>query len=201
MGKTVYLKTPLTEEDVLSLEIDDVVYLSGEVYTMMYPEHFTRLTEMMKNGETLPMELKGRVIYNTGTIFSRRLDGTPELKAIGTTTSSKFNGYTPEFIRLSGVRAVMGKGGMDKGVLNAMKECGCVYLAAVGGCSAIYTPNAEIEAEFWPQKSWADTQLKLRLDNFGPLFVGMDAHGNSVYEDCADNAKNNLAKIYEKLGI
>ena len=29
MGKTVYLKTPLTEEDVRSLELDDIVYLSG----------------------------------------------------------------------------------------------------------------------------------------------------------------------------
>ena len=201
MGKTVYLKMPLTKEDVLSLELDDIVYLSGEAYTMMYPDHFTRLMNMIREGEALPMELEGRAIYNTGTIFCRREDGSPDMRAIGTTTSSKFNAYTPDFIRLSGVRAVMGKGGMDKEVLAAMKECGCVYLAAVGGCSAIYTPNAEIEAEFWPQHSWADTQLKLRLNNFGPLFVGMDAHGNSVYEDCADYAQNNLGRIYEKLGI
>lgn len=201
MGKTVYLTTPLTEEDVRGLALDDVVYLSGEVYTMMYASHFTRLMDMIRRGEPLPMELEGRAIYNTGTIFSRREDGSCELRAIGTTTSSKFNAYTPDFIRLSGVRAVLGKGGMDRAVLEAMRECGCVYLAAVGGCSAIYTPGAEIEAEYWPQPSWADTQLKLRLTNFGPLFVGMDAAGHSLYEESMSGAADALPEIYEKLGV
>lgn len=201
MGKTVYLTTPLTEEDVRSLELDDVVYLSGEAYTMMYIDHFTRLMDMIRKGESLPMELKGCAIYNTGTIFSRREDGSCELRAIGTTTSSKFNAYTPDFIRLSGVRAVLGKGGMDRAVLEVMRECGGVYLAAVGGCSAIYTPGAEIEAEYWPQASWADTQLKLRLNNFGPLFVGMDAAGHSLYEESMSGAENVLPEIYQRLGI
>lgn len=201
MPKTVYLKMPLTEEDVRSLKLDDIVYLSGDAYTMMYLDHFSRLINMIKAGEPLPMELKGNAIYNTGTIFRRNEDGTYDFRAIGTTTSSKFNADTPEFIRLSGIRAVIGKGGMDQNVLEAMKECGCVYLAAVGGCSAIYTPHVEIEREYWPQRSWADNQLKLRLTDFGPLFVGMDAHGNSIYENCANYAQENLSAIYEKLGI
>lgn len=201
MPKTVYLRTPLSEEDVRSLAIDDVVYLTGEAYTMMYISHFTRLIGMMKAGEPLPMELEGRAIYNTGTIFKRNEDGSYDFRAIGATTSSKFNAYTPEFIRRSGVRAVIGKGGMDKATLDAMRECGCVYLAVAGGCSAIYTPSVTLEKEYWPQPSWADNQLKLRLENFGPLFVGMDAHGNSVYEDCADLAQKNLKDIYKKLNI
>ena len=153
MARTVYLKTPLTEEDVRGLQLDDVVYLTGDAYTMMYIDHFTRLTGMIKAGEPLPMELKGNVIYNTGTIFRREEDGTYDFRAIGATTSSKFNAYTPEFIRLSGVRAVIGKGGMDRNVLDAMQECGCVYLAIVGGCSAIYTPHVELKREFWPTTS------------------------------------------------
>ena len=201
MARTVYLKTPLTEEDVRGLQLDDVVYLTGDAYTMMYIDHFTRLTGMIKAGEPLPMELKGNVIYNTGTIFRREEDGTYDFRAIGATTSSKFNAYTPEFIRLSGVRAVIGKGGMDRNVLDAMQECGCVYLAIVGGCSAIYTPHVELKREFWPQKSWADNQLQLRLDAFGPLFVAMDANGNSIYEQCGDTAQENLPAIYEMLGI
>lgn len=199
MSKTVYLQTPLTEENVRALALDDVVYLTGEAYTMMYLDHFSRLIHMIKNGEPLPMELAGRAIYNTGTIFRKREDGTFDLRAIGTTTSSKFNGPTPEFIRLSGVRAVIGKGGMDQSVLAAMQECGCVYLAAVGGCSAIYTPGVEIEREYWPQKSWADNQLKLRLTNFGPLYVGMDAHGNSVYESVARLAAESLPGLYRTI--
>ncbi len=201
MSKTVYLTTPLTEEAVRGLELDDVVYLSGEAYTMMYPQHFTRITGMVKAGRPLPMELSGRAIYNTGTIFRRRTDGSYDFRAIGATTSSKFNAYTPEFLRLTGVRAVIGKGGMDRATLEAMEACGCVYLAVVGGCSAIYTPSVEIEGEYWPQPSWADNQLKLRLDRFGPLFVAMDAKGNSTYEASAGAARARLPEIYRKLGI
>ena len=151
MAKTVYLTTPLKKEDIEALEIDDVVYISGDLYTMMYADHFTRIMDMIDAGEKPPMELEGAAIYNTGTIFRRMEDGTYDFRAIGTTTSSKFNHYTPDFIRKTGVRAVLGKGGMDKNTLDAMRECGCVYLALVGGCSAIYTCKVDrLEREYWP---------------------------------------------------
>lgn len=201
MPKTVYLTTPIKKEDILGLELDDVVYLSGDAYTMMYADHFTRILDMIEAGQPLPMELEGCAIYNTGTIFRRNEDGTYDFRAIGATTSSKFNQHTPEFIRKTGVRTVIGKGGMDDGVLEAMEDCGCVYLAVVGGCSAIYTPCVEVVQEYWPQKSWADTLLRLRLKNFGPMFVAMDAHGNSTFAQSNNAAQDNLQAIYQKLGI
>ena len=93
---TVYLTTPLKKEDIEKLELDDVVYISGDLYTMMYADHFTRIMDMIDAGEKLPMELEGGVIYNTGTIFRRNDDGTYDFRAIGTTTSSKFNPYTAD---------------------------------------------------------------------------------------------------------
>ena len=72
MARTVYLKTPLTEEEVRGLQLDDVVYLTGDAYTMMYIDHFTRLTGMIKAGEPLPMELKGNVIYIPAQFFAVR---------------------------------------------------------------------------------------------------------------------------------
>lgn len=204
MSKTVYLTTPLRKEDVEALEIDDVVYLSGEVYTMMYADHFTRITEMIDRGETPPMALEGAVMYHTGTIFRRREDGSYDFRAIGTTTSSKFNGFVPDFLRKTGMKAVMGKGGMDQNTLEAMQECGCVYLALVGGCSAIYTEKVEeLAEEYWPEshKSWADNMLRLKVKNYGPLFVSMDAHGHSIYQNTADDSEKMRPEIYRKLGI
>ena len=102
------------------------------------------------------------------------------------------------------MRAVLGKGGMDKNTLDAMRECGCVYLALVGGCSAIYTCKVDrLEREYWPEtcRSWADTLLKLNVTNYGPMFVSMDAHGNSIYESIGDRAEENRGEIYKKLGI
>lgn len=202
MAKTVHLHTPITEEQVRDLELDDVVYLSGEAYSMLYADHYTLLLDMLERGEPLPMELRGGVIYNTGTIWRRTPEGGYDMRALGATTSSKFNAQTPAFIRAAGIRAVIGKGGMDQATLEAMEECGCVYLAIVGGCSAVYTPAACLVDDYWPELMPTDNQrLKFELDEFGPLFVAMDAKGNSIYAQCANNAEDNRPAIYRRLGI
>lgn len=204
MSKTVYLTTPLKREDIEDLAIDDIVYITGDLYTMMYYDHFTRLLDMKAAGESLPMELEGAAIYHTGTIFKRREDGSYDFRAIGTTTSSKFNSFTPDLVRKLGIRAILGKGGMDRATLDAMRECGCVYLALAGGCSAIYTCKVDrLEKEYWPEshKSWADNMLKLNVTSYGPLFVSMDAHGNSLYGEAQGVSEDRRDMIYKKLGI
>ena len=202
MAKTVYLSTPLSADDVNALELDDIVYLSGTAFTMMYPSHFTRVTELIDQGLEPPFTLSGNAIYHTGTIFRRNADGTYDFRAIGTTTSSKFNAYMPDFIRKTGIRAVIGKGGLDEATLAAMKECGCVYLSAVGGCPSIYTPGVQaLEHEFWPQPSWADNLLQLRLNQLGPLFVAMDCKGNSIFSEITRQAQENLPNVYRYLHL
>ena len=202
MPKTVHLHTPLSEDEIRSLELDDVVYLSGEAYSMLYADHYTLILDRMEQGKEVPMNLDGGVIYNTGTIWRRTEDGGYDMRALGATTSSKFNQQTPPFIATTGIRAVIGKGGMDQATLDAMKQYGCVYLAIVGGCSAVYTPAAKLVDDYWPELMPVDNQrLKFELNEFGPLFVAMDANGNSVYAQCADNAQKNRPAIYQTLGI
>lgn len=204
MGKTIHLTTPLKKEDVEKLQIDDVVYLSGELYTFMYYSHYADVLELIRAGKPLPehMNLDGAVAYHTGTIFKRREDGTYDFRGICATTSSKFNATTPEIIREAGIRAVIGKGGMDRNVLNTMQEYGCVYLSVVGGCSAIYQEKVvTVGDEYWPQKSWADNMLRLVVKDFGPCYVAMDAHGNSVYEEISRQAERRRESMYRFLGI
>ena len=122
MSKTVHLHTPLSEEEIRSLELDDVVYLSGEAYSMLYADHYTLILDWMEQGQEIPMNLNGGVIYNTGTIWRRTEDGRYDMRALGATTSSKFNQQTPPFIAATGIRAVIGKGGMDQATLDAMKQ-------------------------------------------------------------------------------
>ena len=202
MSKTVYLNTPLSADDVNALELDDVVFLSGTAFTMMYPSHFTQVMDLLDRGSEPPFPLRNNAIYHTGTIFCRKDDGTYDFRAIGTTTSSKFNAFMPEFIRKTGIRAVIGKGGLDEHTLAAMKECGCVYLSAVCGCTSIYTPGVEaLEREFWPQPSWADNLLQLKLNQLGPLFVTMDCKGGSIFSQITDQAQKNLPEVYNCLRL
>ena len=98
MNKTVYLNIPIEEEQVRSLKLDDIVYLSGTVYVMMFDNQFEKLMEPIRKGESSPLDLKGGVIYHTGTIYHKNEDGTYDFRAIGATTSMKFNRQTPEII-------------------------------------------------------------------------------------------------------
>lgn len=202
MSKAVHLKTPISEEDIRILNIGDEVYLSGDAYCMLYADHYTLLMDKLRKGEETPMDLKGGVIYNTGAIWRSTQEEKYKLYALCATSSNKFNSLTPEFIALSGVRAIIGKGGMDEATLEAMERFGCVYLSIAGGCCAVYTPSSKITGEYLPKIPPTDNQrLRFALDEFGPLLVAMDAHGNSLFKECADYAKKCLPAMYAKLGI
>ena len=203
MAKTVHLTIPISEEQVRALEIDDIVYLSGISYSFLYREHHTDLLEKLRAGEEVPLRLKDGVAYHTGAIYLKNEDGSYDIRAIGSTTSAKFNDLTPELIYRTGVRALIGKGGMDGTVLEAMKECGCVYLAASGGSSSFYKNAIRILEDIWPEANLdtCNQRLKLELNHAGPYFVAMDAHGNSIYEEIENKIKENAGKIYETLGI
>jgi len=202
MPKTVHLHTPISEADIRNLWLDDVVYITGDACTMLYDDHFTLIMDMIKAGKPLPMQMQDSVIYHTGVLYRKKPGGEYDYRAVGATTSSKYNALTPEFIRLTGIRAIIGKGGMDDASLDAMREYGCAYLTVVGGCSAFYGPFAEVETDFWPELTSLDNQrLKLRLKKFGPLFVGMDTRGNSIFQKNAKLTKSRLAEIYKKLKI
>jgi L(+)-tartrate dehydratase beta subunit len=74
-----------------------------------------------------------------------------------------------------------------------------VYFAIVGGAAALETTqNAEIEEVAWedlmPESLWI-----FRVKDFGPLWVGIDSHGNSLFHDVQERAEQRLEDIVAKL--
>ena len=65
MSKTVKLTPPLTDKDVLDLEIGDKVLVTGVIYTARDAAH-KRLIDLLEAGKPLPMEIKGQIIYYVG---------------------------------------------------------------------------------------------------------------------------------------
>jgi len=102
--------------------------------------------------------------------------------AIGPTTSTRMNPYQPELID-NGVKAVIGKGGMDKKTLDALKRNRAVFLTAVGGCAALYVKAViKVKNVYWIDLGVPEAIWELEVKNFGPLFVTMDSHGGNLYE-------------------
>ncbi|MEM3462684.1 MAG: FumA C-terminus/TtdB family hydratase beta subunit [Candidatus Bathyarchaeia archaeon] len=199
MAKEVRLETPLNEGDARALRVGDVVYLTGTIYQIRLGGHLKAL-ECAEKGQRPPFDLEGSVIYHA---FSSivRTDAEWRLNYIGATTSALLNKYEPSLIRKFKVRGIVGKGGMDGATLEAMKEVGCVYLAQVGGASALYTSRIErVQAAHWEELG-AERVFALKVKDFGPLHVGMDAHGNSLYESVNTAVKGKLPEIYKALKI
>lgn len=174
----VKLKTPLLKEDIAKLNIGDTVYISGTIYTARDSAH----KRMVEEGS--PMDLEGAVIFHAGPIIQENRKGKDNFKivAIGPTTSTRMNTYQPAVID-GGVKAVIGKGGMDEKTQSALKRNGAVFLTAVGGCAALYVKSVlKVKNVYWIDLGVPEAIWELEVKDFGPLFVTMDSQGGNLYE-------------------
>jgi fumarate hydratase subunit beta len=167
---------------VRSLALGETVYLNGPVITGRDEMHI-RALEYVKEGKEVPSDIEGSVLFHCGPIMRQREDGTWSVLAAGPTTSARMNKLEPEFIRRFHVRAIIGKGGMSKETMEAMKEVGCVYLAATGGAAISLAEGlSKCTGQEWLDLGMAEAMWRFDTEKFGPLVVAMDANGNSLYE-------------------
>ena len=171
-----YIQAPVSKEDARSLKAGDYVYLSGTIYTARDAAH-KRMKEALDQGQKLPFDLKGSVIYYMGPSPAR--EGRP-IGSAGPTTASRMDKYTPELLDL-GLGAMIGKGKRSPAVIEAMIRNGAVYFAAVGGAGALLSKcilSSEIVAY---EDLGAEAIRKLEVKNF-PVIVVIDSQGNNWYE-------------------
>ena len=125
--------------------------------------------------------------------------GTYEKVCIGTTTSARMVRFTEPLGQQYGVRAICGKGGFPDEAIEPMQRLGMVYFAIVGGAAALETTQIEeIEEVMW-EELMPECLWKFRVKDFGPLTVGIDAHGNSLYHDVQESAQEKLKELFARL--
>ena len=173
---------------VRALKVGDVVLIRGEMYTGRDAVH----AYLMKNPP--PVDLNGAVLYHCGPVMLQE-GGKWTVKAAGPTTSIREEPYQADVIKRYGVRAVIGKGGMGAKTSAALKECGAVYLNAIGGAAQYYARTVQDVLDVnlldfgVPEAMW-----HLRVDNF-PAIVTMDAHGNSLHADVEKATAEELEQL------
>lgn len=174
----VKLKTPLRKADTAKLNIGDTVYLTGTIYTARDSAH----KRMVEDGS--PVDLEGAVIFHAGPIIleNKEEKDSYQIVAIGPTTSTRMNTYEPDVLDM-GVKAIVGKGGMDQETQSALERNGAVFLTAVGGCAALYVKSiVKVKQVNWIDLGIPEAVWELEVRDFGPLFVTMDSHGGNLYE-------------------
>lgn len=194
------LMIPLKEEEIRKLKLGETIYLTGELYTARDEAHM-RALEYLEEGKKLPVNFRNKAVFHCGPIV-RKLNGEWELVAAGPTTSTRMNTLEPEFIEKLGPRAIIGKGGMGKETLKTMEKYGCVYLAITGGAAVLAAKGIKrVKGVEWLDLGMPEALWILEGENFGPLIVAMDAHGNSLFEQVEAKVKENVEKIKKKLGL
>lgn len=197
--KKVRLKTEPSPEDLKALELGDVVYLDGTVYTAREGVYRRAVEEDIP----LPLELPAMsgANFHCSPAATIRPDGSFNMGAVTATASFRFSKWIGEWLDLSGAKLILGKGGMSSDDYKKhFVPHGAIYLTTVGyGTGALLGRGVKsVKDVFWRDElGLAQAMWLIEVENFGPFIVESDMEGNSLFE--RENAKISagLSKAYE----
>jgi len=197
---TYKLKTPISEEDIRKLKVNDTIYITGTIITARDAAH-RRALEFHKEEKKLPINMQGLAVFHCGPIVKKE-DDKWIIVAAGPTTSTRMDLFEDEFVGAFKVRVVIGKGGMGKRTTEAMKQYGAVYGAFTGGAGVLAAKAIKnVKSVEWYDLGMPEALWVLEVEDFGPLTVAIDAHGNNLFEDVQKKVEKSRRKIYQKLGV
>jgi fumarate hydratase subunit beta len=174
------LRPPLSERLVRELKVGEVVGITGQIVTAR-DKAYGRAIKILRSGKKLPLDLRGGVVYHCGPLARKTKKGWQVLSA-GPTTSARLDSMQAEFVGRTGVRALIGKGGVGEDVAGELARLGCIYLAFTGGAGVLAARAIEgVQKVLWHDLGAAEALWVLRVREFGPLVVAVDAQGNNLY--------------------
>ncbi len=204
------LTYPFCEADVRALRAGDTVSVNGTIWTGRdrFHKHFA-------DGGRLPVDFRDGALYHCGPVVVKGEGGAGngergrgngergtgngegwKVVAGGPTTSVRENAYEPDFIAKTGVRLIIGKGGMDERTLAACQKHGAVYLQAVGGAATVTAHAIERVANvyFLDEFGAAEACWEFVVRDFRCV-VAMDSHGTSLFARVAEESRRRLARL------
>jgi len=185
------ISTPVTDEMVRELRVGDIVQITGIIYTGRDEVH-----KWLFDSNESPTSLQGQILYHCGPVMKKNSNGSYKVLAAGPTTSMREEPYQADIIKKYGVKAVIGKGGMGNNTLAALKECGAVYLNAIGGAAQYYAKTVSkvggvhfLEEFGVPEAMWT-----LDVNNFTAI-VTMDSYGESLHKQVEMDSFKRLCSL------
>lgn len=197
--KKIRLKTEPSREDLAQLQLGDVVYLDGTVYTAREGVYRRACEEDIPLPLDLPLESGAN--FHCSPAATIEDDGSYNMGAVTATASFRFSKWIGKWLEISGAKLILGKGGMSaEDYRTHFVPHGAIYLTTVGyGTGALLGRGVKrVKNVFWREElGLAQAMWLIEVENFGPFIVESDLAGNSLFE--RENAKisANLDKVYE----
>ncbi len=199
--KTRHLKTPVTPAALSELELGDVVYLDGVVYTGREGVY----QRILGDGMAPPVPLKSltNVNFHCSPAAAQREDGSFDVGAVTATASFRFSKWLAEWFRISGCKVIIGKGGMSEADYKSVfVPNGAVYLTTVGyGTGALLGRgiSAVREVHWLEELGIAQAMWVFEVKKFGPFLVESNLRGDSLFERTNRQLEAGIERAYEGL--
>ena len=176
ISSVIKLKTPLTDKDIEALKVGDKVLISGVVYTARDAAH-KRLNEALKQGEKLPFDPMGQIIYYVGPTPAKPGQ---VIGSAGPTTAGRMDSYTLPLLA-KGLKGTIGKGSRSQEVKDGLKKYKAVYFVAVGGAAALLAKKIIKAKVIAYEDLGAEAVRELEVEDF-PVIVANDIYGGEIFK-------------------
>ncbi|MDG1311398.1 MAG: fumarate hydratase [Porticoccaceae bacterium] len=166
----------VTQQDIEQWKPGDTLLLSGKMLTGRDAAH-KKMTELLANGEQLPVDLTGRFIYYVGPVDPI---GEEAVGPAGPTTATRMDKFTRTMLEETGLMGMIGKAERGQVGIDAIKDNKAVYLIAVGGAAYLVSKaitHAEVIA--FPELGM-EAIYEFEVNDM-PVTVAVDTAGESVH--------------------
>lgn len=199
MNTIKHLQLPLSETEARSLNMGDMVTVSGKVFTGRSRFHIRAIED-----DILPSIdfTKINTFFHVGPVM-RQTDKGWELVSIEPTSSIRFERYGADVVRKLKLRTLIGKTTMGPATTEALREVGGVYLTKIGICGNQLGAQVKKieEVYFLDELGKTEATWIFEIEKFGPFFVGIDSHGNNYFEELSKDVEGKMPKVNAELGI
>ncbi len=199
--KQVRVNIPASPEDIASLELGNIVFLDGVVYTAREGAY----KKVIDEGGSLPDGVTdvSNVNFHCSPAASRKPEGGYNIGGVTATASFRFSKWMAGWLDLTNTKIIIGKGGMSReDYQTVLAPRGAIYLTTVGyGTGALLGRGVKnVRDVHWlDELGIAQAMWLFEVENFGPFIVDSDLAGNSLLADHGDTVNERLEKLYEGL--
>lgn len=200
-GRVTRLRLPATAEALARLQLGEVVYLDGVIYTAREGVY----KRVVEDGAPLPVDLPAlsRVNFHCSPAAARDAGGDYRVGGVTATASFRFAKWMRAWFELSGANIIIGKGGMRaQDYAEYFVPAGAVYLTTVGyGSGALLGRGiVRVRDVFWAEElGAAQAMWVFEVANFGPFLVESDLAGNSLFEQHSRAVNARIDALYAGL--
>ena len=197
---TFEFTTPVTDEDIRKVHIGDVIYLTGDIVTGRDDVHH----RVVIGGKNPPVDLTGKAIFHAGPIMKKiNAEGEPDkykVISVGPTTSMRMEKAQAEFLAKTGVKIIIGKGGMGPKTTQGCIDNCAIHTIFPGGCAVVAAEEIiDCEGVEWLDLGMPEAMWKLKAERFGPLIVSIDSYGGNLIENNKKEFNEKREKALEEL--